>query len=163
MAKKKRKIAPLVSIILILAVIVVLIVAIPKLLNMNNITDIENEDLGIIKDDPNDHGEGFYELDEPENTDEKDKGEKQEHKQYMIYCRFEGKIDKNAFEVTELNFDQSGNAEEKLLQLRIGNDSVRQDVDVLEIGERFTVQCHYNSYSQIIADRIMFSADHKED
>jgi len=77
--------------------------------------------------------------------------------EYSLQCRFDGKMDENSFEVTELDVDvETGEEiEGPILQLRIGNDSVREDTNAAEIGERMVVFCHYNEDSQLVAERII--------
>ena len=86
--------------------------------------------------------------------------EPQAEKQYTMQCIFEGKMDENSFEVTELAASESGKLTEKqILEVRVGNDTVRRDINIAEIGERITVVYSYNADSQLIAERIDFSGE----
>ncbi len=79
--------------------------------------------------------------------------------EYSLQCRFEGKMDENSFEVTELDYNQ--NTEEwedgPLLQMRVGNDSVRESINTAEIGARAYILCSYNEDSQLIAKGIIIA------
>lgn len=77
--------------------------------------------------------------------------------EYSLQCRFEGKMDENSFEVTELDFNSETGEyiDGPLLQMRVGNDSVREDLKNLEIGDNTVVFCSYNEDSQLVAKRFI--------
>ncbi|MDP4117755.1 MAG: hypothetical protein Q8873_00985 [Bacillota bacterium] len=81
-------------------------------------------------------------------------------KSYILQCKFQGMIDENSFEVTQLDYDTTKKAliEGKTLQLRIADDSVRSDIESLNAGDNIAIECSYNSYSQLVAKRIMLSS-----
>lgn len=113
----------------------------------------------VKPDDPAWHGNGMVALpsfDEEGNPIE-DLVPGDPRQEYSLQCRFEGKMDENSFEVTELdyNVDNGEEVEGPLLQMRVGNDSVREDINVAEIGERMVIMCSYNEDSQLVATRII--------
>ena len=113
----------------------------------------------VKPDDPAWHGNGMEALpsfDEEGNPIE-DLVPGDPRQEYSLQCRFEGKMDENSFEVTELdyNVDNGEEVEGPLLQMRVGNDSVREDINVAEIGERMVIMCSYNEDSQLVATRII--------
>ena len=118
----------------------------------------DNNAVEVKPDDPNWHTNGMEPIlraDEngetimPDPTDPEQK--------YTIYCRFEGKMDENSFEVTEIGPNQETGEEVdgSILQMRVGNSSVREDINVAEIGENLSVICSYNEDSQLVAERII--------
>ncbi len=124
-----------------------------------------DDETDIQKDNPTFHGNGMQELgsidtevsQQEENTITPEGADTS--KIYSLQCRFEGIIDENSFEVTELNRNiETGEFEDgNLLQLRIGTDHVRSDITVAEMGQQMTIECRYNSNSQLIADRILLT------
>ena len=112
----------------------------------------------VKADDPSWHGNGMTPVDVPAPVEGEDPIPANDPSiEYSINCRFEGKMDENSFEVTEIGTDgETGEpVEGPVLQLRIGNDSVRQDVDSIEIGDSIVILCRYNEDSQLVAHRIM--------
>ena len=148
---KKKIVAAVIAVLVIVALIVCFVLIRSDSWRGNPL----DKDLGIEQDSPAEHGNGMEALPVPPEAENE---EAQEPQKYTLTCRFDGMIDENSFEVTELNIDpETGEkVDGKVSAVRIGNDSVRADIDVAEIGESLTIVCYYNSYSQLIAERIMF-------
>ena len=120
----------------------------------------KEEEVNVKADDPAWHGNGMqpaYVVDEDGNMLEEEVEATDSRQKYSLECRFEGKMDENSFEVTELGRDTETDefVEGPLLQLRVGNTSVREDINVAEIGERLLITCCYNEDSQLVAERII--------
>ena len=123
-------------------------------------TDSKKEGVEDVKvDDPAWHGNGMIPVTEPTNPENPEEiiPANDPSIEYSLSCRFEGKMDENSFEVTELGYDSETGEQTDgpILQLRVGNDSVREDVNTIEIGDNITVLCRYNEDSQLVAHRIM--------
>lgn len=116
----------------------------------------ENDNVDVKADDPAWHGNGMQVLPSSKTDDGTEQNDSRKL-EYSLMCRFEGKMDENSFEVTELDTDiETGEfVEGALLQLRIENDSVREDINIAEIGENLTIVCKYNDDSQLVAERII--------
>ena len=66
---------------------------------------------------------------------------------YLVECTFEGMIDQNSFEISDEN--------NEVYQLRIIGERQKGFIEGLDIGEKLTVECHYNNDNQLVADKIM--------
>ena len=79
-------------------------------------------------------------------------------KEVKITCKFEGKMDENSFEATELLKAGDGTFEKgRILELRAGNDKVKKAIDIAEIGETVTVYYTVNEDNQYIATQFIFN------
>ena len=119
----------------------------------------KEEGSNVKPDDPAWHGNGMEAMpsfDEEGNLLE-DLVPGDPRQEYSIQCRFEGKMDENSFEVTEIDFNvETGEPMDgPLLQMRVGNDSVREDLKNIEIGDNVVIFCSYNEDSQIVAKRFL--------
>ena len=79
-------------------------------------------------------------------------------KEIKIICRFEGKMDENSFEATEVVKTYDGSYKDgDVLELRAGNDKIKQAIDIAEIGETVTVYYTVNDDNQYIATQFIFN------
>ncbi len=116
----------------------------------------KEEGSNVKADDPAWHGNGM-ELMTPIDDSEGYVSPNDPSLEYSLSCRFEGKMDENSFEVTELDYNtETGEQiDGPVVQLRIGNDSVREDINNMEIGDNTVVFCSYNEDSQLVATRML--------
>ncbi len=79
-------------------------------------------------------------------------------KETKITCRFEGKMDDNSFEVTQLILSGDGKYRDgEVLVIRSGNATVKNNLDIVEIGETISVMYTKNANGQLIASEIIFN------
>ncbi len=79
-------------------------------------------------------------------------------KETKITCRFEGKMDDNSFEATELLKTSDGTYEKgRVLELRAGTEKIKKAIDIAEIGETVSVVYVLNSDNQYIVTEFIFN------